>query len=163
MAESNTDTAESRTAVGEPAAARRTRAEGRRAADGITVTRWNLGLSLTFALTVVTGAFTLLWERTNALQATQIELVAHASRMEFQVTDLREDVVTLREDMVALREDMVVLREEVTAIRGDVTAIREDVTALREELRDGVAELREEIRGRPDLNRARETSGVGTQ
>lgn len=131
--------------------------------NGITITRWNLGLFLTFAFTVVTGAFTLLWERTNALQATQIELVAGVSRMEVQVTDLREDVVTLREDMVALREDMVVLREEVTAIRGEVTAIREDVTALREELRESVAELREEIRGRGDLNRARETSGVGTQ
>lgn len=143
MAESKTDTAESRTAVGEPAAAgRRARAEGRRAADGITITRWNLGLFLTFAFTVVTGAFTLLWERTNALQATQIELVAGVSRMEVQVRDLRED--------------MVVLREDVTALRGE---LRESVADLRGEM----ADLRGEIRELGDLIRARDTSGVGTQ
>ena len=102
------------------------------------ITRWNLGLSLTLALTVVAGAFPLLWERTNALQATQIELVTRMSRVEAQVEALQEDVTALR----------VELRESVADLRG--------------EIRD----LRGEIRELGDLIRAREPrepSGVGAQ
>ncbi len=136
MAESKTDTAESRTAVGEPAAAgRRARAEARRAADGITVTRWNLGLSLSIALTVLTGAFTLVWAETTTLGETQVQLVDRVSRVEVQVVELREDVKDLRGEMADLRE----------------------------ELRESVADLRGEIRELGDLIRARETADVGAQ
>jgi len=106
------------------------------------ITRWNLSLSLTLALTIVAGGFSLLWERTNALHATQLELVTRVTRVEVQVQDLREDVVALREDMVALREEMA---------------------ALREELRESVRTLREEVRGRGDPIRAHETLEVGAQ
>jgi len=155
MSESNTDAAKPRTVVAEPGAAagRRSRAEGHRAADGITITRWNLSLSLTLALAVVAGGFSLLWERTNALHATQLELVTRVSRVEVQVQDLRENVVALREDMVAIREDVAALREE----------FREEIAALREELRESVTALREEIRGRGDLVRPHETLEVGAQ
>ncbi|WP_420441515.1 hypothetical protein [Candidatus Palauibacter sp.] len=109
------------------------------------ITRWNLGLSLTLALTVVAGAFSLLWERTNALQATQIELATRMSRVEAQVEAVQEDVAALR----------VELRESVADLRGEMRD-------LREEMRD----LRGEIRELGDLIRARETrepSGVGAQ
>ena len=140
MAESKTDTAESRTAVGEPAAAgRRTRAEARRAPDGITITRWTLGISLSIALTVLTGAFTLVWDETTTLGETQLQLVDRVSRVEVQVGELREDVADLRGEL------------------------RESVSDLRGELRESVADLRGEIRELGDLIRARETSGVGTQ
>ncbi|MCY3698550.1 MAG: hypothetical protein OXH46_02775 [Gemmatimonadetes bacterium] len=124
------------------------------------ITRWNLSLSLTLALTVVMGGFSLLWERTNALHATQLELVTRVTRVEVQVQDLREDVVALREDVVAVREDVAALREEIAALRGE---FREEIAALREELRESVAVLREEIRGRGDPIRAHETLEVGAQ
>ena len=147
MAESKTDTAESRTAVGEPAApARRTRAEGHRAPDGITVTRWTLGISLSIALTVLTGAFTLVWDETTTVGEMQVQLVDRVSRVEVQVGELREDVADLRGE----------LRESVADLRGEAAD-------LRGELRESVADLRGEIRELGDLIRARETSGVGTQ
>ncbi|MDE2878682.1 hypothetical protein [Candidatus Palauibacter soopunensis] len=128
------------------------------------ITRWNLSLSLTLALMIVAGGFSLLWERTNALHATQLELVTRVSRVEVQVQDLREDVVALREDMVAIREDVAALREEfreeIAALRAE---FREEISALREELREEIAALREEIRGRGEPIRAHETLEVGAQ
>lgn len=151
MSESNTDARESPAVVGKPGTAtgRRSRADGYRAPDGITITRWNLGLSLTIALTVLTGAFTLVWDEMTTFRETQVALVERVSRVEVKVEALQEDVTALQEDVTALQED--------------VTAIREDVTAIRNELRESVADLREEIRTLGDLIRARETSSVGTQ
>lgn len=170
MSESNTDAAKPRTVVGEPGAAagRRSHAEGHRVADGIMITRWNLSLSLTLAITVVMGGFALLWERTNALHATQIELVTRVTRVEVQVEGLREDVTALREDVTALREE---LHESVAALREEMAALRaefhEEMAALRAELREEMAALREElggdIRERGDLTRAHETLEVGAQ
>ena len=149
MSESKTDANESPAVVGRPAAAtgRRSRADGRRASedrasDGITITRWNLGLSLSIALTLLTGAFSLVWSETSTLRETQVELVTRVSRLEVQFEELREDVAALRED---------------------VTALRGDVTALRGELRESVADLRGEIRALGDLIRGREALGAGAQ
>lgn len=120
MAESKTDTAESRTAVGEPAAAgRRARAEGRRAADGITITRWSLGISLSIALTVLTGAFALVWDETTTLGETQVQLVDRVSRVEVQVGELREDVADLRGE----------LRESVSDLRGEIRELGDLIRA----------------------------------
>lgn len=174
MSESNTDAAKPRTVVGEPGAAagRRSRAEGHRVADGIMITRWNLSLSLTLALTVVMGGFSILWERTSALHATQIELVTRVTRVEAQVEGLREDVTALREELhesvaglrAEFREEMAALREEMAALREE---FREEMAALREEFRGEMAALREELRGDTrepgDLIRAGETLGVGAQ
>ena len=170
MSESNTDAANSRTAVGEPTAdaGRRPRAAAHRAADGIMITRWNLSLSLTLALAVVAGGFSILWERTTALHATQLELVTRVTRVEVQVEGLREDVTALREDVTALREELhesvAALREEMAALRAE---FREEMAALRAELREEMAALREElggdIRERGDLILAHETLEVGAQ
>ena len=155
MSESKTDAKESPAGVGKPgtAAGRPSRADGHRASseshrasDGITITRWNLGLSLTIALTVLTGAFTLVWDETTTLRETQVDLVAGVSRLEVEVGALREDVTTLQEDVTTLREEL-----------------HESVADLRRELHESVADLREEIRALGELIRARETSGVGTQ
>lgn len=118
--------------------------------NGIMITRWNLSLSLTLALTVVMGGFSLLWERTNALHATQLELVTRVTRLEVQVTALQEDVTVIREDVTALREE---LHESVADLREE---FRAEIAGLREE-------LREEIRELGDLIRARETLEVGAQ
>ena len=160
MSESNTDAAKPRTVVGEAGAAagRRSRAEGHRAADGIMITRWNLSLSLTLALTVVMGAFSLLWERTNALQATQLELVTRVSRVEVQVQDLQEDVAALREE---LHESVAELRGEMTGLRGEMAGLRGEMAGLREELRESVRALREEIRALGDPIREREMPEIG--
>ncbi len=156
MSESKTDANESPAVVGRPATAtgRRSRADGRRASedhasDGITITRWSLGLSLGIALTLLTGAFSLVWSETSTLRETQVELVTRVSRLEVQFEELREDVAALRED--------------VTALRDDITALREDVTAMRGELRESVADLRGEIRALGDLIRGREPLGAGAQ
>lgn len=125
--------------------------------NGIMITRWNLSLSLTLALTVVAGGFSLLWERTNALHATQLELVTRVSRVEAQVTVLQDDVTALREEIAALREEF---REEIAVLREE---FREEMAALREELREEIAALREEVRGRGDPIRAHETLEVGAQ
>ncbi|WP_419934843.1 hypothetical protein [Candidatus Palauibacter sp.] len=139
MSKSKTDAAKSRTAVGEPGAGTgsTTRADRDRTTDGITITRWNLGLSLTIALTVMAGTFSLLWERTNALHDTQIQLVSRVSGLEARVSGLESEVRELRLEMRALREE-----------------VRSDITDLREEMRAGMQEL-------ADLIRARETPGDG--
>ena len=110
--------------------------------NGITVTRWTLGLSLSIALTILTGAFTLVWDETTTLGETQVQLVDRVSRVEVQVGELREDVADLRGEMADFRGE---LRESVADLRGEM------------------ADLRGEIRELGDLIRARETSGVGTQ
>ena len=139
MSKSKTDAAKSRTAVGEPGAGTgsTTRADRDRTTGGITITRWNLGLSLTIALTVMAGAFSLLWERTNALHDTQIQLVSRVSGLEARVSGLESEVRELRLEMRDLREE-----------------VRSDINDLREEMRAGMQEL-------ADLIRARETPGDG--
>ena len=123
MSESKTDAKESATAAGRPGTAtgRPSRADGYRASDGITITRWNLGLSLSIALTVLTGVFTLLWDETTTLRETQVALVTRVSRLEVQVAELREDVTALR---VELRESVAGLRGEIRAL-GDLIRARE--------------------------------------
>ena len=126
MSKSKTDAAKSRTAVGKPGAGTgsTTRADRDRTTDGITITRWNLGLSLTIALTVMAGAFSLLWERTNALHDTQIQLVSRVSGLESEVRELRLEMRALREE------------------------VRSDIHDLREEMRVGMQELADLIRAR---------------
>ena len=108
----------------------------------MSISRWNLGVSLAIALTVVMGGFTLVWYELNAFRETQVELVAGVSRVEAQVEILKEDVTALR---VELRESVADLRREMRD--------------LRREMRD----LRGEIRELGDLIRAREPSGDGAQ
>ena len=150
MSKSKTDAAKSRTAVGKPGAGTgsTTRADRDRTTDGITITRWNLGLSLTIALTVMAGAFSLLWERTHALHDTQIQLVSRVSGLEARVSGLESEVRELRLEMRALREEV---RSDLNDLREEV---RSDINDLREEMRAGMQEL-------ADLIRARETPGDG--
>jgi len=107
----------------------RARAQPSGAADGITITRWSLGLSLTIALTVVMAAFTLVWNQTVTLGETQVQLVASVSGLDARVTGLETEVRDLREEM------------------------REEIGDLRAEMREEIGGLREEIRGLADLIR----------
>ena len=112
MPESKTNAAESRTVADKPAAGAGSHARTgpRRTTDGITITRWSLGLSLTLALAVLTGAFTLVWDRTASLEA--------------QMRDLRLEV---RADIGDLRGDLRGLRAEVSA---DIDGLRDEVREL---------------------------------
>ena len=103
------------------------RATPRAPVNGLTITRWSLSLSLTIALAVLTGAFTLVWDRTVTLQETQFELIGRVSTIEAEVRDLREDVGLLREEVGELREEMSELREEV---RSEIGELREEVRQL---------------------------------
>ena len=138
MPESKTNAAESRTVADKPAAGAGSHARTgpRRTTDGITITRWSLGLSLTLALTVLIGAFTLVWDRTASLEA--------------QMRDLRLEV---RADIGDLRGDLRGLRAEV---RADIDDLRAEVSADIDGLRDEVREL-------AALIRARETPDRGAQ
>ena len=78
----------------------------RHAPDGIVITRWNLALSLFFSLAVLAGFYSLVWQRMNALHATQLTLVDRVSRIEVHMTFLRNDLTVLREEMAVLREEM---------------------------------------------------------
>ena len=125
------------------------RATPRAPVNGLTITRWSLSLSLTLALAVLTGAFTLVWERTVALHETQVELIGRVSTIEAEVRDLREDVGLLREEVGELREEVGELREEM----GE----------LREEVRSEIGELREEVRQLAALIRAREAPDTSAE
>lgn len=120
---------------------RRSRAGVRRpgAADGISITRWSLALSLTLALSVVAAAFTLVWNRTLTLGETQVQLVASVADLNARVTGLESEVRDLRAEIRDLRTEM-----------------REEIGSLRAEMREEIGGLREDIRDLADLIRERE-------
>ena len=66
---------------------------GRHAPDGLVITRWNLALSLSISLTVLAGAYSLVWQRMNAFHATQLNLVDRVSRVEVHMTFLQNEMV----------------------------------------------------------------------
>ena len=109
-----------------------------------------LGLSLTIAITALTGAFTLVWDEVTDLRDTQVGLVSGLSRVEVEVRSLREEV---RRDIGDLREevrsDIGALREEV---RSDIGDFREEMRQFREEMRRFREEMRDSAasRGTPD-------------
>lgn len=92
-----------------------TESPGRRAPDGIVITRWNLALSLFISLAVLAGFYSLVWQRMNALHATQLTLVDRVSRIEVHMTVLQNEMTALREEMAIFREEMAALREEMHA------------------------------------------------
>ena len=99
------------------------RSPGRHAPDGIVITRWNLALSLSISLTVLAGAYSLVWQRMSAFHATQLSLVDRVARIEVHTTVLREETAVLREETAALREEMhagfAELRDLIRAGRAD--------------------------------------------
>ena len=151
MSTSTADARESGSdAVTEPGVARpRSRSRRSREANGITITRWSLGLSVTVALTILAGAFTLVWEQVGALRETQVMLVSRVS--------------TLDERVSGLDGRLSRLETEVRELRGEVAGLRNEVIALRDELRDTADDLREEMRILGDLIRARNPGGAEAQ
>lgn len=130
MSESKPSPSDSPPVTGAAAVGAVTGSPGRRVPDGIVITRWSLALSLSIALTVLAGAYSLAWQRMDAFHATQLTLVDRVSRIEVHTTFLGEEVTVLGEEVAVLREEVAVLREEMQA---------------------GFAELRELIRaGRTD-------------
>ena len=115
------------------------------ATDGITITRWSLGLSLMIALTIVTGAFTLVWEQTATLGERQLQLAAHVGVLDGRMTGLETRMTGLETRMIGLETRMTGLESEVR------------------DLREEIGGLREEVRGLADLIRAREMPGPSAQ
>ena len=112
------------------------------ATDGITITRWSLGLSLMIALTVVTAAFTLVWEQTATLGERQVQFVAHVGVLDGRMSGLETRMSGLETRMSGLETRM--------------TSLETRMTSLESEVREEISGLREEIRGLADLIRARE-------
>lgn len=110
------------------------------ATDGITITRWSLGLSLTIALTVVTAAFTLVWNQTVRLGETQLQLVARVTGLDERTMGLDTRITSLESEMRDLRAEVGDLRVEVGDLRVEV---REEVGGLREEIRELADFIRE--------------------
>jgi len=104
----------------------RARVQPSGAADGITITRWSLGLSLTIALTVVMAAFTLVWNQTVTLGETQVQLVASVSGLDARVTGLEAEMRDLRSEVRDLRSE----------VREEVGGLREEVRGLADLIRD---------------------------
>ena len=107
-----------------------TESPARHAPDGIVITRWNLALSLFISLAVLAGFYSLVWQRMNALHATQLTLVDRVSRVEVHMTFVQNDLAVLREETAVVREEMAVLREEMqagfTEVRNLIRAGRTD-------------------------------------
>ena len=103
------------------------------ATDGITITRWSLGLSLTIALTVVTAAFTLVWNQTVGLGETQVQLVARVTGLDERTTGLDTRITGLESEMRDLRAEVRDLRVEV---RGEIGGLREEIRELADLIRE---------------------------
>ena len=151
MSTSTADTRESGSdAVTKPSVAQpRARSRRSRDANGITITRWSLGLSVTVALTILAGAFTLAWDQIGVLRETQVMLVSRVS--------------TLDERVSGLSGRLSRVETEVRELRNEVADLRNEVADLRNELRDTADDLREEIRMLGDLIRARDPGDAGAQ
>ena len=154
-----TQTLESGADAGSPRAEDgRSRTGTRRAGatDGITITRWSLGLSLSIALTVVTAAFTLVWNQTVRLGETQVQLIA-------TVTDLGGRTTGLDGRMTGLETRMTGLETRMTGLETRMTGLESEVRDLRVEVREEIGGLREEIRELADLIRERELADSPAQ
>ena len=103
------------------------------ATDGITITRWSLGLSLTIALTVVTGAFTLVWDQTVRLGEGQVQLVARVTGLEERTTGLDTRITGLESEVRDLRVEM---REEIGGLRAEIGGLREEIRELADLIRE---------------------------
>ena len=95
---------------------RRASAEPPAPPNGITITRWGLGISLTLALGILGGAFMLVWNRTAGLDDRMWSLQDQVADMRAEIGVVRHEVGSLREDMTAIRQDMSAIREQVQEI-----------------------------------------------
>ncbi|MDE2719788.1 hypothetical protein [Candidatus Palauibacter polyketidifaciens] len=104
----------------------RTRVQPTGATDGITITRWSLGLFITFALSVVTAAFTLVWNQTLKLGDTQVQLVAHVAGLDARMISLETRVAGVETEVRDLRAE----------VRVEIGGLREQMRELAELIRD---------------------------
>ncbi|MDE2663037.1 MAG: hypothetical protein OXI39_08545 [Gemmatimonadota bacterium] len=146
-----------RTRVDDRSSRSRVRPSG--AADGITVTRWSLGLSLTVALTVVTAAFTLVWNQTVRLGETQVQLVASIAGVNDRVAGIEPRMSTLETRLTGIETRLTGIETHVTGLELRVTGLESEVR----EMREGVAGLSEEVRELADLIRDRGLPDPPTQ
>lgn len=108
--------------------------------NGVTITRWSLGISLTLAVTILGGAFTFQSERISGVES--------------EVRDLRAELHT----------EINGLRQEVSAdIRDLRYEMRTEIGTLRQEVRTDIGDLRDEVRELADLIRTRDTPDADAQ
>ena len=142
------DTAKPAPAPGSPGAGAKPRPRADRPAsaddpapmNGLTITRWNLGISLTLAVTILGGAFTFQSERISGVES--------------EVRDLRGELHT---EINGLRQEV---RTDIRDLRHEM---RTEIGGLREEVRADIGDLRDEVRELADLIRARDTPDAGAQ
>ncbi len=121
----------------------RTRVQPSGATDGITITRWSLGLSLTIALTVVTAAFTLVWNQTVRLGETQIQLVASVTGLNERTTGLDTRVAGFEMRVAVLETRMTGLEARMVSLETRMAGVESEVRALRDEVRELADLIRE--------------------
>ncbi|WP_420615283.1 hypothetical protein [Candidatus Palauibacter sp.] len=108
--------------------------------NGVTITRWSLGISLTLAVTILGGAFTFQSERISGVES--------------EVRDLRAELHT----------EINGLRQEVSAdIRDLRHEMRTEIGTLRQEVRTDIGDLRDEVRELADVIRTRDTPDADAQ
>ncbi len=88
----------------------------------------------------------LLDEELIALPEKFAELVtafhAFAAAVERRLTKLEEDVSTLKEDVRVLKQDMTEVKEDVRVLKQDMTEVKEDVRVLKQDM----TEVKEDVR-----------------
>lgn len=123
MPNSKADTAKSAPAAGTPGAEAKSRpdADDQASTDapaplnGITITRWGLGISLPIAVAILGGAFGYLSNRISGVEDQvrdlrgELHTEINGLRQEVR-TDLRHEIGTLRDEM---RADIGALRDQV--------------------------------------------------
>ena len=155
MPNSKADTAKPAPAAGSPGAGAKLRPRADRPAsadaparmNGVTITRWNLGISLTLAVTILGGAFTFQSERISGVESEVRDL---RGELHTEINGLRQEV---RADIRDLRTGIGTLRQEV----------RTDIGNLRDEVRTDIGNVRDEVRELADLIRARDAPEADPQ
>ena len=117
--------------------------------NGITITRWSLGTSLTLAVAILGGAFQFQSDRIGGVEDEVRDL---RTALHTEISGLRQELrADMRGETAVVRGEIAVLSEEV---RADIGDLREEMGDLREE----VGDVREEVRQLAELIRARDAA-----
>ncbi|GAB3778833.1 hypothetical protein GCM10028818_28570 [Spirosoma horti] len=63
------------------------------------------------------------------------------SRLETDVSGLKQDVIELKQDVSGLKQDVTELKQDVSGLKQDVTELKQDVS----ELKQDVSELKQDV------------------
>ena len=158
MSNSNADNAKPAPVAGGSAVQAKSRARGERRGsgtaparmNGITITRWSLGVCLSLALTVLTGAFTF---QSGRISGVEDEVRGLRTALHTEINGLRQE---MHAGINGLRQEM---HAGINGLRQELRAdMRGEIAVLREEVRADIGDLREEVRELAALIRARDAA-----